>query len=219
MKAMSTRFIALALGLSLLAITVAAQKKPVGRKPSGLCSAGEISFPCPKGLKVLRQDKESGSFLAQRKEKDYSYSIFVVTGDSENVEKRIDTDFVPLLFPTEPSGYVWRELEFLNTAPTSTFEIKKRLAGGFNQKYLISLSYREISFKSKKFTIGSIWHEDGSVADAKEVFEQATGMVEGSGCDQIVKLIHLITGEKTSKKSNPCEFELIQTLGNPDTKK
>ena len=171
------------------------------------CKSNELSFPCPKGLKVVLNGETDGTFLAR--EPKYGYSIFVIAPIDNVDEKGLISDVIgkslKTLFSKESQEYRWKDTKYLNDKSASKFEVGKKLAQGFNGKQRVLVDYRHISFNNKNIFVGYLYEMDRG-KEAEELFNNNLGGGQASGCQDVVEIIYSITGEKKSDEESPCDL-------------
>ena len=191
-------------------ILVCGQDKKVRSKPkvaikAEVCKSNEISFPCPKYLKIILNND---LFLARHPK--YDYSVFLVSSKEAFKEDTFFENaklFLNTLYPKGTTDYSWKQVEFVTDKPISKYEISRKSNIGFNGTQEVIVEYRQISFNNKEFVIGYLI-ETSKGKEAKRLFDQGLGGGSAPACQDIVKIISSITREKQSNGESACDISL-----------
>ncbi|MDQ3799211.1 MAG: hypothetical protein M3384_07165 [Acidobacteriota bacterium] len=181
-------------------------KPQAAAKKTALCKSNNFSFLCPKGYEILlRGDDATGIFLARNSK--FGYSLFVIAPkdafDREKLISETTLTVLKTLYPKESMDYRWRDGEFYHQNPSSRFEVSRKQSLGFNGNQIVTVVYRQISFKDKNLIIGTVVHGLDTGEAAERDFDEDIWINSGA-CFDASAIIRRFTGEKPSDKFDVC---------------
>ena len=176
-----------------------------------VCKSNEVSFQCPKGLKILSKGETNGAWVLQNK--DHKHVVFVVSPPVKFVEEELINGakkaVTSKLFPRQSQDYKWKEAESIWWENSeSKFQTAKKAEVGFNNKHSVLFKYHHILFNGKNIFVGYAF-ELGRGAEAKRQFEEGLGGGSSEACQNMAEVVFSITGEKLPAGESLCTLTLI----------
>ncbi len=176
------------------------------------CKAGNLSFACPEGFKLIPIESEKN--LALLFQKKYGLGLFVITPDSGFDEQKLMSDVTKAalsnFFPKESQSFSWKPINY--SGSVSKYEVGGDMVKGFNGKLSVVIKYRHVKVKGKDIFVGYV-AEFAKRNEAKEFFEGAGYGDSMAGCNAAVEVIYSITGEKIDEDHFPCELVVPAPAG------
>ena len=169
------------------------------------CQVNGVTFPCPKGLVSIPSNlSENTLFLYNKKEK---FGVFVVVPNTPFDEQQIISKTVELVASqwsnTGSQPFAWKPIKYFK--PVSEFETSGGSLKGFNQKIMIQVDYHRLAIKQKSIFVGYV-SETAKGNEARDAFSGDAFALPSSACEDSVKIIYSLTGEKENEVDPPCEF-------------
>lgn len=169
------------------------------------CSAGTVTFTCPKDFKSLPiESKENLSLLFHRKN---NLGLFVAIPESGFNEQKFMSEVVRTaltdMFPKESPEYAWKPFHY--TDSVSKYEVSSGMVRGFNGALDVLITYRHIKVNGKEIFVGYV-SGLGKGKEAEESFERGAITVDMNGCNASAEVIYSITGEKVDENNLPCSL-------------
>ncbi len=169
------------------------------------CKAGNLSFACPEGFKLMPVESDKNlALLFQKKD---GLGMFVIAPDTGFDEQKLMGDVTKTalakFFPKESQSFSWKPINYSDSV--SKYEVGGGMVKGFNGRLSVVIKYRHVKANGRDIFVGYV-AEFSKGSEAKEFFEGAGYGDSMAGCNAAVEVIYSITGEKIDEDHFPCEL-------------
>ncbi len=163
-----------------------------------------MKFPIPKGyVAVQGTEVENSIFLFYKK---YNEGLFIsVPSATFNEFELLNSNTEIALnefFPGSSQAYKWKPLN--DRRKISKFEIGTSKAMGFDKKNLVILQVHHFLVAGRHLFIADLFK--WTHGDLNQRFAMGLGGESMQGCNDLVEIVHSITGEKIDDTNSPCEL-------------